>query len=370
MKILVVYASAGAGHYKAAEAIYHCFRQNHKETEARLVDVLDYTSLLEKLSYTFGYTFLINHALFLWSFFFWLTEVKPLRSLTKAAALFFDRLSTKKFQRLLISEKPDFIFSTHFMTSEIAVWLKEKKKISSKIITSITDFGVHPFWVYKDTDLYVVASEITKKELINQGVSEEIIDVLGIPIGEKFTREYEKLSLCQKLGIDHNKFTVLIVTGSFGLGPIEEVVELLHLDAQLLVVCARNKKLFAKLTKEKYPNCFVYGFVDNVHELMSVSDCIITKPGGLTIAEILVSGIVPIFISAIPGQEIGNINALKKLGIGEYPQNLSQIKNIILDFKSSPEKLNLMKERIAAVKKPGAAGVCNVIRKGCFRPSN
>jgi len=362
---MVVYASAGAGHFKAAEAIYKCLKDRHKDVDARLIDILDNTSFFFRLSYTTGYSFLINHAVFLWKVAFYATEVSFLRRLTRAIARFLNRLNTKKFINLLCREKPDLIISTHFLTSEISAYLKNNKKINSKLTTVITDFGVHPFWISRGTDFYIVASDFTKKIMTDYGIEESKVKALGIPIDKKFLKEYDRGALCDKLGIDKNKFTALIVTGSFGMGPIEEIVELLHGEVQLLVVCANNKRLYKKLKEKNYPDCSVFGFVDNVQELMSAADIIITKPGGLTSSEVLAIGIVPIFISAIPGQETENVKALEKYGVGLSVKNIRDIKKIVLDYKNNPEKFRKNKENINAIKKPHATEeICNVVCQG------
>ncbi|MDD2680442.1 MAG: hypothetical protein PHO03_06570, partial [Candidatus Omnitrophica bacterium] len=79
---------------------------------------------------------------------------------------------------------------------------------------------------------------------------------------------------------------------------------------------------------------------------------IITKPGGSTISEILNMELAPIFISVIPGQEEGNVEALEQLDISSTPQGIEAIKNAVLDFKHHPEKLQEIKTRIQKIKKP------------------
>jgi len=364
MRIFVVYASAGAGHTKAAEAIYRHLKENLNGEDVRIIDALDKTTPLFRLSYTWGYPFLINHAVFLWELGFWLTFVRPLRRITRSIAALAGFFNSSKFIEFLIQENPDFIISTHFMTCEIAGNLKKNKKINSEVISVITDFGVHPFWVSAGTDLYVVASDFTRKQLSGEGVSEGIIKVLGIPIDSKFLKQYERGALARGLGIDKDKFTALVITGSFGLGPIEEIADLLHRDVQLLVVCAKNQKLYKRLKDRNYPNCRVYGFVDNVQELMAVSDVIITKPGGLTISEVLAMDLAPIFISAIPGQETENAKALESYGIGCSPKGIEELKYKVLDYKQNPDKLKEIRKKIAELTKLHASEeICNVIRQ-------
>jgi processive 1,2-diacylglycerol beta-glucosyltransferase len=365
MKVFIVYASAGAGHFKAAQAIYNYLKDNYKEIDSELIDVLDETNALFRLNYSWGYSWLIKYTPFLWQWAFWITYNKALRIFTRPIARLVSQLNTKNFSQVLIRENPTFIISTHFLPSEIATELKNSKKIDSKVITVITDLGVHPFWIAAGTDFYVVASSLTKKLLLCEGVEENKIKEFGIPIDSKFIKDYPKDELRDRFNIDKNKFTVLIVTGSYGIGPIREIVDLLYKYVQILVVCARNKRLYAYLKAKDYQNVKVFGFIDNIQELMVVSSMIVTKPGGLSISELLAMELVPVFISPIPGQETTNIEVLKSYGVGIRADKAEDIKKIVLYYKEHQDKLNSVRESIRKIKKPYAAGeLCDAVCKG------
>lgn len=371
MKVIIVHASAGAGHTKAAEAIQEYLINYCPGVESRLVDVLDGAGSFYKFCYKRGYNYLIRRAVWLWAAAFWLTNFKPLRFLSRRLTRISNLSNTRSFIRFLIEENPDYILSTHFLPSEIAANLKNSKKITSRLVTVITDFGVHPFWVNKGTDLYVVASSATKAALILEGVAEENIKDFGIPVKEKFLKTHDRKALSLRIGIDTNKFTVLIMTGSFGIGPIEELADILCKDVQVLVVCALNKKLYECLEAKHLSNVKVYGFVDNSDELMAVSDLIITKPGGLSISEILNMELVPIFISPIPGQERENVSVLSKFGIGFLPRSTKDIREIVMDLKANPDKFKGLLEKIRGLKKPDCLkDIYNVICQSSGRPSS
>ncbi|MDD5044294.1 MAG: glycosyltransferase [Candidatus Omnitrophica bacterium] len=350
-KALIVYASAGAGHFKAAEALYYYLKEGNKGIALTLVDVLEKTNWFFSTFYVWGYSFLVNRAVFLWRFSFWFTSWPAIRKITQPIARFLNRVNSPGFSDYLIKENPDLIISTHFLPSEVACGLKNEGKITSKVITVITDFGVHPFWLASGTDEYIVASGSTRDKLIREGVPQEKIKVLGIPVHPKFFAAKDRNTLCARFGLNKAKFTVLLVTGSFGIGPLEEIVRLLHDDLQVLVVCARNKRLYERLKKKNYPGVHVYAFVDNIEELMVVSDLIITKPGGLSSAEIIVSELVPVFIHPIPGQETENMRVLADYGIGVYAKNAQEVKEIVLDYRQDPLKIERIKNNIRELKK-------------------
>ncbi|MFA6357116.1 MAG: glycosyltransferase [Candidatus Omnitrophota bacterium] len=363
MKVLITYASAGAGHRRAAEAVYGYLKENRKDLNLVLVDILPFINPLLRFCYNSGYPFLVHYAVWLWGFFFWLTEFKLTRWISRKCSIVSNYLGCRKFVKYLINEEFDFIISTHFLNSELAANLKLKNKIRSKLITVVTDFGVHPFWVSNGTDLYIAGSGLTKEKLLEMGVAEQAIQVSGIPVSSSFTRVQNKAELLVKFGMDADKFTVLLMTGSFGSGPLEKIAESLCNDVQVLVVCAKNKKLFNRLKMRNFNNVKVFGFINNSEELMAISDVIITKPGGLSIAELLNMRLLPIFISAIPGQEQKNVEILARYGVGCIGRNINQIKDLVVQLKNNPQKLQSLKGSIAQATKPSACQeIANVIR--------
>ena len=258
MKVLITYASAGAGHRRAAEAVYDYLKNNRKDLQLELVDILPFVNPFFRFCYNSGYPFLVHYATWPWGFFFWMTEFRLTRWFSRKIALIVNYFSCRKFANYLIKEGFDFIISTHFLNSELAANLKLKNKIQAKLITVITDFGVHPFWISNGTDLYIVASGLTKAKLLRMGITEQKIQASGIPFNSSFVKTQNRAQLAEKFGIDRNKFTVLLMTGSFGAGPLEEIAESLMPESQVLVVCARNKKLFNRLQKRNLENLKVF----------------------------------------------------------------------------------------------------------------
>ena len=354
MKVLVVHATAGAGHTKAAEAIYKHLVSSRKDIDTKILDILDTTTPWFQFSYRRGYWLLVKLSPVVWAAGFWLTYIKALRPFTRALASVFNRINTTGFAKLLIRENPDLVISTFFLSSEIAGHLRSKGRIASRVVNVITDFGVHPFWISPGIDTYVAASDDTRRILIDEGVNAGSIRTFGIPVDEKFLRMHDKPALLNKLGLK-SAFTVLLVTGSFGIGPLEKIADSLKGEAQVLVVCARNRQLYKRLLNKQSDSLRAFGFVDNLDELMAVSDVIVTKPGGLSIAESLAMGLFPIFISAIPGQETENVRILSTRGVGITGKGVDFIKRTVAALRDDPEKLRAARIAIDKVKKPFAA---------------
>lgn len=352
MKVLVIYATAGAGHRMAAQAIFNGLK-GRPGVESFLVDSLDHTSRYFKSIYSKGYAFVISHLPSGWAFFFALLDIPLLQPLLNFVHRVQNAIFARGLHRYLEQEKFDCIVSSHFLSTEVATYLKRKGKISSKIICTVTDFDVHRIWLAEGVDIYTVACDWTRDKMTNLQVPPERIKVTGIPTDGKFSQPRDQREIKKKLGLQENLFTVLVATGSFGIGPIQEILESLK-GFQIAVVCGHNKELYGKLQSYQAATVKIFGLVNNMEELMAIADAMITKPGGLSISEALVSGLPMIFFNAIPGQETNNISVLKGYGVGLSNCPIPEMANVLRRMQSSPAELLAAKEKIRSLAKPSA----------------
>jgi processive 1,2-diacylglycerol beta-glucosyltransferase len=354
MKILIIYATAGAGHKKAAEAIYHGLQARESGYDIRLLDALDYTNPFFKKIYPSGYTFLVTHLPWAWGFFFAMIDLPWMQPLVHGLRRLYNGFNARALEKFLIQEQFDAVITTQFLSAEVSAYLKRRGKIKSRIICVVTDFDVHRIWVNAGIDIYTAACDYTKNKLIALGVAPEKIFITGIPTDPKFALSPDPIDLKKKLGIQDGVWTILIATGSFGMGPIEKIMELLD-NYQLLIVCGQNRDLYERLRPKAHKNAHVLGLVDNMEELMAVSDIMVTKPGGLSISEALVKKLPMIFFSAIPGQETNNIKVLSSYEIVYQDQStLSQIAQTIHEWKTNPKDLDALRGRMSELSKPNA----------------
>jgi processive 1,2-diacylglycerol beta-glucosyltransferase len=358
-KILIAYATAGMGHKKAAEAIKKAFDElKSADTRVELIDALDYTTPLFKKSYLDLYLLAMNKLALVWGIFYYLTDnffvnifVAPVRRLN-------NWYYSKKLTKYLIETSPDVIISTHFFLSEVAGDLKVKGRLKSRLITVITDYRLHAWWVAKGVDSYVVAGDDAKSDLVKWGVPDHKINVLGIPIDPVFAKKQDRLAIRSKLKLDGKTFTALVIGGGFGVGPIEGIVKAIasvSKPVQAVVICGHNEELAKKLEALKAAlniNLKVVGFVDNVYDFMEASDMLISKAGGITTTESLAKELPIIIIAPIPGQETRNSDFLTGHGAAVKVDDVSEIRPILEELLSSPERLKNMKEAIGKIKKP------------------
>ena len=351
MKILVIHATAGAGHKKAAEAIYQGLVVDGQD--AHIVDALDHTNPFFKATYPTTYALMVTKFPFLWAFFFGLLNIPWLQPAEKIVRRIYNGLNARALEQFLIEERFDCIITTQFLSAEVSAYLKRSGKIRAKVICVVTDFDVHRIWINRGIDIYTGASPFTKDKLIALGVHPDKAFVTGIPTLSEFTKPVDVAQLKAHLALFPPALNILIATGSFGMGPIEALIDGLK-GYHLMVVCGHNQDLYARLQGKSSEYVHIYGLVNNMHELMSVADVIITKPGGLTIAEALVKRLPMLFFSAIPGQEMQNIMVLKKYGVASDQMDVQGLVNAIDDLNASPGTLQKLRAAIDLVAKPSA----------------
>lgn len=361
MRIAIFHASAGHGHQKVAEAIREGLLDSGvKDSEIILKDVLDDTPAWFKSIYTSLYFNSIKYTPGLWGASYHFADHPPLyQNLGRHLRRFLNHLVAKRFVEFLHKEKPDVIICTHFLSPEVVGRLKQKGLIQSYLLTVITDFIPHTFWVNPGTDHYWVMSDEGKENLIGRGVAAEKITAEGIPVALRFRPCGQKKEIRQKEGLDPNRFTILMTSGSFGLGPCKEVLEAMNEFSdkiQVMVVSGRNEEL--RQTLESLKTHFllkIYGFVSNMDELMEASDLMIAKPGGATTSESLAKGVPMIVLEPIPGQEAGNAKLLQERNAAFFLGIPSDVRTILKAIFDHPKLLEEKKQSIDRLRKPDAA---------------
>lgn len=354
---MILSVTAGYGHHSTAKALADCLIERGAEVE--VVDVLEKVNHLLQKTIAEGYLFVTKKYMrraFRTVYTFLedkgqVTSKYNIGSLTSALMAF-------KFHKFITDYNPDAILCSHVTAAQIVNELKRRNKITQPVIGVVTDYTIHPFW--EDTEFIekiITASELLTRRALSKGIRENQIAPLGIPVRPKFSKKISKSEACQKLGLDENKPVVLLMGGSMGYGNLQEHVEkIMHVDKniQILAVCGNNKKQYEKIKNENIPGLHVFGFVNNVDEMMDAADCIITKPGGLTVTESLAKTLPMILMNPIPGHEERNVDFLMNNGMAIEVTKTFPLEDAMYFLFSKPERLNLMTECIRLYAKPNA----------------
>ena len=360
-KVLVLYATAGIGHKKASMAIKAAFDElNLSDVEVKLEDALDYTNSFFKWAYLKAYLLMVNKLPKVWGFMYYLTDNFYANLIISKMRRLNNWLNSGKLAKYLMDEKPDVVISTHFFASEVISELKKAGRVKCKLLTVVTDYRLHSWWVADATDMYVVAGQDACDDLVKWKVPAEKIKILGIPIEPIFTKKLDKAKILKDAGLKEGVFTILAIGGGFGVGPIEDIIKAVGNIAhpiQIITICGHNEELVKRLDalkssmKAKIKIC---GFVNNVYEYMDAADLLISKSGGITVSESLAKELPMVIIAPIMGQETRNSDYLISHGAAVKIVKPSDLKEVVEDLISHPEKMAAMKDAIRSIKKPQA----------------
>lgn len=360
-RVLILSASSGAGHVRAAQAIEKAFVDRGAANEVLHLDALQFSSPALRRIYSKGYIDMVNHAPTVLGILYDKAD-KPWKD--EASRLAFDRLNTLPLAKQIRKYSPDLVISTHFLPAEITSWLICKKKINARHAVVITDFDVHSMWLCRHFDEYFVALEETREHLYRSGVALDRINVTGIPIDPVFAQNKDKNKMRAQYGLRNDLPVILMSAGGFGVGPVEEMLQSLqHLNhrVQVLALCGRNEKLKARLTRfaEEHADANAIikpvGFTEKIDEYMAASDILLGKPGGLTTAEAISKGLAFIVVNPIPGQEERNSDHLLEQGIAIRCNNLPTLAFKIDRLLENPSRLAAMKANAFSLSHPQSA---------------
>lgn len=364
MKVLLLYAKVGNGHYKAAENIKIALQEMDENIEIDYEDGLEYSSALTNKLIIKGYASLARNMPKVWGTIYAKSDKQDLNTVGEINKMV-NKALTIRLKKMLRIRRPDVIISTHPFISHMCAYLKRKGKTSAKIISVMTDYGIHNMWLEENKyiDKFMVATDEMKGDCVREyGVAESKIFVTGIPVSKKFSQVFDRQEILNDLGLNPRKTTLLFFPGGgLGLGKTEGIFEELtasNYDFQIIVITGKNEKLkarFEKISSKSTKGITVLGFTDKVPELMSASDFVITKPGGLTSTECLAMCKPMIIINPIPGQEEQNSIYFTNNGTALRTYKNEPLEHVLDIVINNKKRVEQMVEMCKIIGKPNAS---------------
>ena len=348
MRVLIATATAGGGHLAAAAALAEAWKGRSPKDTVQQVDILDFFPALQRKIHSEGYVRLADHAPEVWGMVFKETD-KPevARRLTRIRR-FFPSTSRSRFKRHIEAFNPDVVFCTHYLPLEALGLLSQEPRRRRRrkpetgragasegnsarpfVVSVVTDFEAHALWMDDCVDLYCVAAESTGARLVARGADANSVAATGIPISSRFSQAVDVKAVRRTLGMRDDFPVILALSGGFGMGPVVKVlaqIDKASTEFQVIAVAGRNEELRRELAVQQYQHPVrVLGFANNVHELMAVSDLVVSKPGGLTTSEALAVGKPLLIVNPIPGQEAANSDFLLEHGAGSKVNRIEDL---------------------------------------------
>lgn len=369
MKILIFYASYGGGHLSAAKSIKQYIDENYKDAETKLVDCVEYINKGLNTITTFAYKEMAKKAPWAWGEIYDHSQKGAMSHISSSA----NKFMSIKLNKLFEEYNPDIVISTHPFASQMTAYLKAKGKTNCILASVMTDFASHDQWLVGSSyiDHIFVSHEGMKKDIVNKGIPANKIHATGIPLSNRFLEHFNRKEIKSSFDLDYNKKTILFFGGGeFGLGKektlkiLKAFMDNIHDEYQIIAISGKNEKMQTKFEElvGNNPNVQVYGYTNEVPELMSISDLVVTKPGGLTITEALASGLPIVVINPIPGQEVENAEFLEKKGVAVWIRKTENPDNAVKELLENPEQIKHMKIRSKLMaKKNSTKDICKLL---------
>jgi processive 1,2-diacylglycerol beta-glucosyltransferase len=361
-RILVLSASVGAGHLRAAQAVELALRQTAPQAQVKNVDVLDLTNAVFRRLYGKAYLDLVNRAPHVLGYFYdLLDKPRSSRKRTDRLRLLVEKLNLRPFIRFLEAEPCDLIINTHFLPAEIIAALRTKGRLSVPQVTVTTDFETHRLWVNQPCEHYFTATEEGAQYLRSWDVPGDQVTATGIPVHPVFSEPKDRAACLARQGLQGDRPIILQSAGGFGVGPIEKIYRsILEVDVPLevVVITGKNEKARSQLEKVECPErhrAKVIGFTQEIDELMAVADIVVSKPGGLTTSETLACGAAMAIVNPIPGQESRNSDFLLENGAAIKINNLATLAYKLTALLKGSERLAALKANARRLGRPRAA---------------
>ncbi len=324
------------------------------------VDILQYVSAFYRRSYAGGYLQLTNRTPLLWGYFYKSMDFAKAAKRQARIIETYDAIQFKKFREMVREYDPHHVISTHFLPLQIFAPYRRKGEITWPYAATLTDFDAHVIWAQFTCDRFFVATDEVGAVMQGKGIEPEKLQTVGIPISPAFSKTYDRAKIRETLGLRDNPPTLLVMGGGHGQGGLLDTVTtaLSAAPVQVLAVAGKNEKIRKSIETVKVPEgrtLKVFGYVNNIHELMAASDLVISKSGGLTLAECLAMGLPMLLPDPVPGQEERNCNYVMECGAALYSHGAGSLKYKLKLLLEDHDLRNRMAANAKAHGKPNAA---------------
>lgn len=309
--VLIVSASAGTGHTRAAEAVGTAV--SAVGLQATHVDILELAPSWVRTLYGTGFEALVSHAPRVWGEIYRIADGEDADQARWALAA--RRSVFRAFHRLLIASTWDQVVCTHFLPAQLAAG---RQRSTPPFTLVITDFTLHRYWVQPRVARYCVATPELARQLAAR-LPNARISVTGIPIDQRFSTDLDTAAARKALGLREAAQIAVVMGGGVGIGvesAVRTCLQSAPVNLQIVAVCGRNAEALTRLRalQESTDRLVCMGYVADIEKVLVAADVIVTKPGGLTCSEALALGKPLILTRPIPGHEEGNVRFLTSAG--------------------------------------------------------
>ena len=358
LRAVVVYSRVGGGHLSAARALASELEATGHCT-ITMVDAYLECGRFPVTRFPAAYAELARHHPRLWSMIYRGSSTSKGLDPKRVLGPFL----RGGFRRLIAARTPDVVISV--LPAINGLLAEAARSGGARLEVVLTDWhSLHRFWVARGVDHYTAPTGSAREDCIRLGAAPHTVDVVGIPIGREFASDADsggafRARRLSEIGLSPRRSTVLVMVGAEGspraLRSIAALASI-DLDLQVLVVCGRNVALREQIQRlpARVP-LTALGFVDNVAVLMRAADVLITKAGGLTLAEGFACHVPVVVHDVLPGQESGNLEYVLEHGAVMYAPDHQALVRAVSELYADAGRRQELAARGARLARPDAA---------------
>ena len=341
MKVLILTCNTGQGHNASAAAIQEVFVTNGHEcniadtisflskSASKIVDTC-FTAIYRHIpkAFNLGYTHAEDH----------IGKLDPAEALLKVMIP-----GNKRLHRYITENGYTHVICVHIFPAIMLTMLRKRVSLDASISFLTTDYTLYPLMDKVDIDQYLLPHADLAPAFEQSGIPAERLFATGMPVRKAFFEEQSRTESRRKLGLSDSDTIILMMGGSMGCGPIEELVNSLA-DAvdehtKILISCGTNAKLLRNLEKNTSGKVFAFRYAENIPDIMAASDLFITKPGGISITESSILGLPTLLLNFVGGCETHNFNFFTEHQYAVGAQNVEDAVKKCCDLLASPDIL-------------------------------
>lgn len=354
MRVLLLSCNTGGGHNSAAGAVMNEFESRGVVCDR--VDALTFISEVHSEIVSNGHSYIYRHLPQLFGVGYRFEEKHPPKFIYEQMAL-----GAKKLAQHVVDGRYDAIVCTHIFAAMMVTEAYKKYAITIPQYLVITDYCAYPGTEMVDVERFFVPAESLRAVYTGLGVASERVIASGIPISSAFMATSEKRSARRKLHLPESGKMVLLFSGSIGCGRLHRVApeleQQLPEDTTLVIICGNNHRLHKQLKRVCTDKTVVVGFTNRVYEYMTAADLCISKPGGLSVTEMLVKQLPMVLMLSVPGCESRNqeffVGHRAAIGTDDWNAAIRESTRLIADH----ERMQEMQANLQSIGYPGGATV-------------
>jgi processive 1,2-diacylglycerol beta-glucosyltransferase len=358
VRTLALSVEIGAGHRRAAEALCAGVAAARPGSSQQIIDALELVGPVAGRLARDLYFGVLADAPEIWGDLY---EGRGLLELFRPLSELVDDVRSARLAERVRRERPDLILAMHPIACGLAAALGRRREFDIPLVAVLTDFDGHPAWIGRGIDLYLAPTDEVAAELRERGLETGRVAVTGIPLRLPFERLRAEAPDRARLGLARDRFTILLLGGGLGLGPIAEAAQALCRlkgPIQLVVIAGSNRELETSArqlaTRAPLP-VHVTGQVENIWDYMSAADLAVGKPGGLTCAELLAAGVPMVALAPLPGQERANAAALARAGVLVQADDAEAALRVVEKLLLAPARREEMRQAALRLGRPDSA---------------